>query len=65
MQVLTETSHFGFPIVTEDGKFKGIVLRNQLLVLLDRKVFVEDPAASGKNNLLYNWTEINKLFLLF
>lgn len=46
LKVLTETTHYGFPIVTNEGKFKGIILRHQLLVLLDQKVFVEDPASA-------------------
>ena len=31
---LLSTTHYGFPVVTPDGKFVGMILRSQLVVLL-------------------------------
>lgn len=45
--------------MTEDGRFHGMILRNQLLVLLERRVFVEDPATSGII-IITNKTKIKK-----
>ncbi len=44
VQVLTETTHYGFPVVSETGYFVGNILRNQLLVLLQKKLFTSDPS---------------------
>lgn len=42
VKVLVDTTHYGFPVIAEDGAFRGIILRNQLLVLLEQKQFIED-----------------------
>ena len=38
-KVLESTSHNGFPVVDEDGHFLGMILRNQLVLLLNRDCF--------------------------
>ena len=38
-KTLTSTSHNGFPVVDEDGHFLGMILRNQLVLLLNRDCF--------------------------
>jgi len=47
-QTLVNCTHNGFPVVTEDkGLFRGIVLRNQIIILMQRKFFVELPELIG------------------
>jgi len=43
-QALCDTRHHGFPVVGDHGVFRGLILRSQLLVLLQRRRFVVDPA---------------------
>ncbi|XP_076822841.1 H(+)/Cl(-) exchange transporter 7-like isoform X2 [Clavelina lepadiformis] len=33
--------HSGYPVTNEEGKFRGFILRSQLLILLKHKVFME------------------------
>eukprot|EP00026_Physarum_polycephalum_P000655 Phypoly_transcript_00656.p1 GENE.Phypoly_transcript_00656~~Phypoly_transcript_00656.p1 ORF type:complete len:780 (-),score=55.25 Phypoly_transcript_00656:186-2525(-) len=46
LRVLCETMHYGFPVVAENNVFKGMILRNQLLVLLERQIFLDNAAAA-------------------
>ncbi len=39
--VLKSVSHNGFPVVNKRGKLVGMILRNQILVLIKKKVFVD------------------------
>jgi chloride channel 7 len=41
-QVLTETTHNGFPVVNEQQQFLGLIRRNQLITLLRRRAFTAD-----------------------
>ncbi|KAJ5067242.1 chloride channel protein clc family member [Anaeramoeba ignava] len=36
-QVLTTCSHYGFPVVSQEQKFRGLILRNHLIVILKHK----------------------------
>jgi len=36
---LMECSHIGFPVISNDGYFTGLILRSQLTVLLNNKIF--------------------------
>ena len=47
LAVLRGTRHNGFPVVSEAGTLEGLVLRSQLLVLLERRVFVARPLERG------------------
>ena len=42
VRVLEETTHHGFPIVDEERRFVGLILRVQLITLLQKKAFRED-----------------------
>mmetsp|Transcript_6745 Transcript_6745/g.10224 ORF Transcript_6745/g.10224 Transcript_6745/m.10224 type:complete len:269 (-) Transcript_6745:36-842(-) len=37
--ILAETTHNGFPVVNEDGKFVGFILRSQLITILRKHAF--------------------------
>jgi len=53
-QVLCDTTHNGFPIVTKDNRiFRGLILRSQLLVLLQKRLFIADPASQGAEPIPY------------
>jgi chloride channel 7 len=45
-KVLSDPSnnHSGYPVIDKSGKFRGLILRSQLLILLKHKVFVERNA---------------------
>ena len=45
-EVLKSVSHNGFPVVNKRGKLVGMILRNQILVLLKKRVFID--SADGK-----------------
>jgi chloride channel 7 len=48
MDVLTNTTHNGFPVVGKDGKLRGLILRKTLLGLLKMKVFSVPKAEGSK-----------------
>jgi len=42
VDLLRETHHNGFPVVDEDGRFKGLVRRKQMVALIECGVFEEE-----------------------
>ncbi|PRP79813.1 hypothetical protein PROFUN_12485 [Planoprotostelium fungivorum] len=42
IRMLRDTTHNGFPVVRDDEKFVGIILRSQLTLLLTERAFVRD-----------------------
>jgi chloride channel 7 len=40
VKVLRECSHNGFPVVDSNGHFVGLILRSQLAILLNEKIFI-------------------------
>jgi len=61
-KVLESTSHNGFPVVDENGHFLGMILRNQLTLLLNRNCFwngtknVNEPSFFDFCNTLHSKT---------
>ncbi len=59
-KILSSTSHNGFPVVDEDGHFLGMILRNQLILLLNRnctwngKKNVNEPSYFDFTNTLHS-----------
>ncbi|GAQ89049.1 chloride channel protein [Klebsormidium nitens] len=47
VQILRKTLHNGFPVFSEDGRLVGLILRSQLLVLLEHQHFVPMPQHPG------------------
>lgn len=47
VQILRKTQHNGFPVFSEDGRLVGLILRSQLLVLLEHQHFVPMPQHPG------------------
>eukprot|EP01095_Lingulamoeba_sp_RSL-Kostka_P002719 TRINITY_DN13635_c0_g1_i1.p1 TRINITY_DN13635_c0_g1~~TRINITY_DN13635_c0_g1_i1.p1 ORF type:complete len:779 (+),score=262.03 TRINITY_DN13635_c0_g1_i1:24-2360(+) len=43
VDLLQTTKHNGYPVVEEDGTFLGLILRSQLITLLNKKVFKQAP----------------------
>jgi CBS domain-containing protein len=43
-QILNTTSHNGFPVVDDLGRFKGIIRRDQLVALLECRLFAGDKS---------------------
>lgn len=46
IQCLEETNHNGFPLIDEEKRYVGIVLRSQLITLLQKRDFIDDPNAA-------------------
>ena len=46
VQVLEDTTHNGFPIRDEQNRFLGLILRTQLITLLQKRDFSHDPNVS-------------------
>jgi chloride channel 7 len=49
MEVLTNTTHNGFPLVGPDGRLRGLVLRKTLCILLKHKAFSAPVQTSQKS----------------
>lgn len=50
MEILTNTKHNGFPVVSKDGRLRGLILRKTLCSLLKLKAYstpASDQAADG------------------
>lgn len=61
-QVLGDTRHHGFPVIArEGGRFKGMILRNQLLVLLQNKIFVEDNSQEMQPDVKFSYPQFSDL----
>ena len=50
IQILRECSHNGFPVLDSHNHFIGSILRSQLAVLIDQKIFI--PANPEVNYLI-------------
>lgn len=48
-KILTSTSHNGFPVVSEKGEYVGLILRNQLIVLLNRGCVLDLSSGTLRN----------------
>lgn len=57
LKILTNTNHNGFPVVSNDSvtrkrTFRGFILRKQLLILLEKKMYrAHDDSPSGMHSL--------------
>ncbi|VEU42657.1 unnamed protein product [Pseudo-nitzschia multistriata] len=47
VEILRKTTHNGFPVVDENGVFKGLVRRKQIVALIEFGIFEEDGPARG------------------
>lgn len=52
VQVLEETKHNGFPLVDHQERYVGLILRSQLITLLQKKDFIEDPNVRIKESFI-------------
>ena len=48
LPLLKETTHNGFPIVDDDGRCVGLILRNQIVVMLQKRAFAEASAGDAE-----------------
>ena len=49
VRILKETRHNGFPVTDHQNRFLGLVLRNQLITLLQKRDFRGDAGVSTSN----------------
>lgn len=50
MDILTNTSHNGFPVVSKDGRLRGLILRKTLCTLLKLKAYSTPAPEAGKTS---------------